>query len=158
MNGKFRECDSGMTGREAMSTGPECDGGVWSGRRVVLVVEDDDDVRRFVVTALQLHGHSVFAAPSPRHALDVYERHADSIGVILLDVVMPGMTGVELLTYFRRVRADTPVIFMTGCTPASLERVIQEPCVHGILSKPFRMEDMLMCVHRAMSLGSEPRA
>lgn len=142
----------------AMSKLEDQDRHPWFGRGIVLVVEDNDAVRDFVVTALQLHGHRVLAASGPHQALDIYERHADSIGVILLDVQMPEMTGVELFSYIRRMRADTPVIFMTGCSPTSLERVIQDPCVYGILAKPFRLEDMLTRVHRVLSCAGEPRA
>lgn len=130
----------------------------WPDCGIVLVVDDNEVVRDFVVAALQLHGHHVLAASGPHQALDIYQEHADSIGVILLDVQMPEMTGVELLTCIRRRRADTPVIFMTGCSPAPLDRVVQDPCVYGILAKPFRVEDMLARVHRAMRRGAERSA
>jgi CheY-like chemotaxis protein len=81
----------------------------------VLVVDDDPNLRQLVTLRLQKAGHRVRAADSAAEALAVVENHG-APDVVVLDVTMPGMTGLELLPVMRALDgcADLPAIFLSG--------------------------------------------
>ena len=82
----------------------------------VLVVEDQDDVRTFVVEVLSRRGYEVLQAADGNQALAIAEGHSGKIHVLLTDVVLPGMNGRQLADRFRSVRPDTKVIYTSGYT------------------------------------------
>jgi len=118
------------------------------GTETVLVVEDDEHVRRVVESMLQHHGYEVFAASNPEEALGLVEADPARVHLLLTDVVMPKMSGAELVTRLRFVRPELKVLFMSGyaddtatnhfelksedafvqkpMTPASLARKVRE--------------------------------
>src|SRR6185369_12603488 len=79
-----------------------------------LVVEDQDEVRDFVVQALATRGYRVLQAPDGPQALALSERHSDTIDVLLTDVVLPGMNGRELADRFRVIRPGIKIIYASG--------------------------------------------
>ena len=87
-----------------------------NGSETVLVVEDQEQVRSFVVKALASHGYRVLQAAEGNQALTLAERHSGANDVLLTDVVLPGMNGRELANRFRIVRPDTKVIYTSGYT------------------------------------------
>ncbi len=80
----------------------------------VLVVEDDVSIRRLVERALENAGYRVIAATTPQEALELFERAADEISLVFTDVVMPGMTGPELVRRIRAIAPRTRVLFTSG--------------------------------------------
>jgi CheY-like chemotaxis protein len=83
--------------------------------RRVLVVDDEKLVRDLTVLVLERAGYEVVSADSARQALELVETH--SIDLVVTDVVMPDLTGVELLAEIRERRPDLPVVLMTGGSP-----------------------------------------
>ncbi len=108
---------------------------------VILVVEDDDAIRRGVVDMLRYNGYRVHEAADGRRGLDLaLSVDAD---LVLLDIMMPGMDGTEVLTELRRTRPAQPVIFLTA-------RGEEEDRVRGLrlgaddyVVKPFGIEELL---------------
>jgi CheY-like chemotaxis protein len=80
----------------------------------VLVVEDDADVRAYVVETLQRLGYQVLEAADGESALALMDRHDRNIELLLTDVVMPGMNGRKLAEEAKRRRPELRVLFMTG--------------------------------------------
>ena len=87
-----------------------------NGSETVLVVEDQEEVRSFVVKALASYGYRVLQAAEASQALTMAECHSGAIDVLLTDVVLPGMNGRELANRFRIARPDTKVIYTSGYT------------------------------------------
>ena len=87
-----------------------------NGSETVLVVEDQEEVRSFLVKALAGHGYRVLQAADGHQALSLAERHSGAIAVLLTDVVLPGMNGRELADRFRIGRPGTKVIYTSGYT------------------------------------------
>src|SRR5437763_16499094 len=83
----------------------------------ILVVDDDPMVRRFVAMTLQRHGFSVLQADSGDDGLKSFSKHRANLAMILTDVVMPGMTGPEMVEQILAIDPGMCVMFMTG-TPA----------------------------------------
>ena len=100
----------------------------------ILVVDDDPMVCKVVVTILQKYGYSVFDAPSGQHGLKCVVEHPE-IELVLSDIVMPELSGLEMVNRILEMRPAMKVIFMTGYGG-------DNPPTHqvkrfGVLEKPF---------------------
>jgi CheY-like chemotaxis protein len=111
-------------------------------RGAILVVDDEPLVRRFVRRVLELSGWRVVEAASGREGIERLEQSGEEICCVLLDRVMPGMDGERTFRALRAVKADLPVLFVTGVPdPALSQRLAgQEPV--GFVDKPFRMAEL----------------
>jgi signal transduction histidine kinase len=120
-----------------------------AGHELVLVAEDEDIVRNMVVAALEQRGYSVIAVTSGQAALDVIEERGAELGVLLTDVVMPGIGGIELLERARQVRPDLRAIFMSGYTALSLDQRQAPPDV-AFLEKPFTLAKLDVAIRETL--------
>jgi CheY-like chemotaxis protein len=96
----------------------------------VLVVDDDDDVRRMVERALRRAGYTVMTATSGPDALARARAYPGAIDLLLTDVVMPGMTGQELIRELSAERPGLQVVFMSGYhqgAPIDPRRFVAKP-------------------------------
>ncbi len=116
----------------------------------ILVVDDESDVVLIIKTTLQAEGYDVASATNGRDALDeAFETRPD---LIVLDVMMPGMTGFEVLRQLKanETTATVPVLMLTG---VSDKKKIQEALESGIdyyLVKPFDFDDLLGKIKQAL--------
>ncbi|MBI3750037.1 MAG: PAS domain S-box protein [Chloroflexi bacterium] len=101
----------------------------------ILVAEDEAVVREMVVAALERLGYRVMAASTGEEAVRLIDRLGDEIDLLLSDVVMPGMSGPDLLDRARRTRPELRAIFMSGYTALTIGRPIQAGVT--LLEKPF---------------------
>jgi signal transduction histidine kinase len=107
--------------------------------QVVLVVEDDTDVRWLVVQMLQDLGYAPLEAESPQHALDLLDA-SPQVRVLMTDVVMPQMNGRALADKALAKRSDLKVLFTTGYTRnAIIHNGVLDPGVN-LINKPFKIE------------------
>jgi DNA-binding NtrC family response regulator len=113
------------------------------GRETILLVEDEDSVRRFARVALERHGFRVIDAADPLQALSIVQTGEASIQLLLTDVVMPGISGPELAERLRKIIPGLRVLYMSGY-PAGLaaQGGPLDPSVR-LLSKPFTTGDLL---------------
>jgi two-component system, cell cycle sensor histidine kinase and response regulator CckA len=115
----------------------------------VLVVDDETAVRRFAVRVLDRDGYDVLEATDGAEALEVVQSQKASIDVVVSDIVMPRLNGVELMQALSVSHPDLPVILMSGYATAALSELgIATPC--SILIKPFPAERLLAEVHRCV--------
>ncbi len=116
----------------------------------VLVVEDQESVRRLTSQMLTLLGHQVLEAGDGNQALALADSHPGPIDLLLTDVVMPGMTGRQLADAFARRRPETQILFMSGYTDnAVAHHGMLDPKV-TLLEKPFRLETLAEKVQQAL--------
>ncbi|MDG1499175.1 MAG: response regulator [Planctomycetota bacterium] len=107
-----------------------------------LVVEDEDLVRRVTCQMLERSGHKVTSAQGGAEALKLF---ADSpeFDIVLLDVVMPGMSGVEVFREIRRLKPEQPVLFVTGHDPTQRLSDFEGSRGVGLLRKPYTRSELL---------------
>jgi two-component system, cell cycle sensor histidine kinase and response regulator CckA len=103
----------------------------------ILLVEDEEAVRRIAARTLTADGYRVLTAKDGPDALEVAAREAGTIHLLLTDVVMPGMTGRELAERVAATRPDARVLFMSGYTEDPAVRRIMTGDGHAYLQKPF---------------------
>lgn len=117
--------------------------------RRVLVVDDEDGVRRVVVWALESAGYNVTAVASGSEALEACAR--ERFDLLVVDVTMPDITGDEFVRRQRARDSAIPVLFISGDLGAL------PPCFESaaMLAKPFRVGDLLMAATRALGAGAQ---
>ena len=115
----------------------------------VLVVDDEPAVRRFASRALVDAGFGVYEAADGAEALNLVHDGTADLDIVLTDIVMPRLNGVQLLQSLSTLRPDLPVILMSGYGTTQLaERGIASPC--GVLSKPFSTDTLVAEVRRCL--------
>lgn len=123
------------------------------GNETILLVDDDELIRKFVARVLAGSGYAVLSAASPAEALRLCAERRESIDLMLTDVVMPGMLGDELARRLETARPDMKVIFMSGYTE---ESIIQRAVMNGaaFIQKPMTLE---LIVRRVREVLDAPR-
>jgi two-component system cell cycle sensor histidine kinase/response regulator CckA len=117
----------------------------------VLVVDDEQAVRRLIRTVLEGEGYRVHEAANGREALAFLERQADRIDLVVTDAVLPEMTGPELFAHVGPLGRSPPFLFMSGYADNRLlSRGVNESTVR-ILRKPFTSEELTSQVAEAIS-------
>ncbi|MGH7509981.1 MAG: response regulator [Gemmatimonadales bacterium] len=115
----------------------------------VLVVDDETAVRRFAMRVLEREGYAVVESVDGQEALDLIRRGVTALDVVVSDIVMPRLNGVELMQALASTHPDLPMILMSGYATAALtEMGIAVPC--AILAKPFPAERLLEEVRRCI--------
>jgi DNA-binding response OmpR family regulator len=117
--------------------------------RRVLIVEDDESLRRIVSRHLRTKGYDVDEAPSAEAAVTVLEEGLRP-GVVLLDLNLPGGTGWDLLRQPALKAAGSPPVVITSATTVSPKRLAEFGCA-GYLPKPFPLETLVATVERLLT-------
>lgn len=121
----------------------------------ILIIDDDPGVLRVLRRILEGAGHSVTEAPDGEIALQQYEgKQAD---LIVTDIFMPGMDGIEFLVHVRTAFPEARVLAMSGGGILSRDQALSDAALLGadhILQKPFSKDEVLEAVKRTMA--SEP--
>jgi len=120
------------------------------GDETILVAEDDDCVSLLVVRALEARGYRVLLAHDGREALELYERHAQRVSLLVTDVIMPNMGGEKLVTELGARGHQPRVLFMSGYTDEQLRNLREREGDVDILQKPFDVGDLLRRVRSAI--------
>ncbi|NMO14506.1 response regulator [Pyxidicoccus fallax] len=114
----------------------------------ILLVDDEESLRITLAANLELEGHTVLEAASAEDALKVLSEH--SVDVVLTDIRMPGLHGVDLLRRIKQDRPDMPVVLMTAFTA---EELVDDALAEGaftVLPKPFDVAHALDTILRAV--------
>lgn len=110
--------------------------------RTLLLVDDEDNIRRSLTRVLRCDGYNILQANGGRQGLELLEAHP-AIGVILSDQRMPEMTGIEFLSHARQLRADTVRMVLSGYTDLkTVTDAINQGEIYKFLTKPW--EDALL--------------
>jgi signal transduction histidine kinase/ActR/RegA family two-component response regulator len=117
----------------------------------ILLVEDERPVRSTVRRLLERHGYRVLEAANGQDALTLIAARNGEINLVLSDMVMPGMGGMELASRVRSVAPKLRVLLMTGYTEEAITRAGDKPHDEQIIEKPFTMNAMLEKVRRALA-------
>jgi CheY-like chemotaxis protein len=122
----------------------------------ILIIDDEPGVLRVLRKILESAGHSVTEAPDGELALQHFEgKPAD---LVVTDIFMPGMDGIEFLVHLRRAFPDARVLAMSGGGLLSRDQALSDASLLGadqILQKPFSKNEVLEAVNRTLASGKE---
>jgi DNA-binding NtrC family response regulator len=112
------------------------------GKKTILVVDDEPEVRKLVGAMVGRYGFNVLTADSGEHAINLFKKKIGEVDLLLTDVVAPGMSGPQLADKLAELQPGLKVLFMSGYDNT---QVVQHYVVekgHALLSKPFTLEEL----------------
>ena len=121
--------------------------------KTVLVVDDDPTQRRLLQAAVERAGFACRVAPDGESGLDMARNPSDGVDVMLLDLVMPGLSGMDVLTRLQEVRPDLPVMVLTAS--GSIDTVVQAMRAGAIdfFVKPVSPERVVVSIRNALQMS-----
>lgn len=111
------------------------------GKGLILIIDDEAQVREVVERVLGKLGYRAMTAGSAEEGLEIFSRHSSEITLVLLDILMPGMTGEECLPELRKLDPGVPVVVATGFNTGELTAQVD-----GVLRKPFSVKELIDAV------------
>ncbi len=117
-----------------------------------MLVEDDDPVRIFGARALRNKGYEVIEAKSGEAALDLLRNAAQTIDLLITDVVMPHMDGPGLVREVREIYPEMKVIFISGYTEDTFRQHLDSDDAIDFLPKPFSLKELAAKVRAVLSV------
>jgi two-component system, cell cycle sensor histidine kinase and response regulator CckA len=122
-----------------------------SGEGTVLVIEDDPHMAKATSRLLRSIGFKVLLATTGQEAIEVCHARGDEIDVVLLDMVLPGMSGMETLRQMRSLRSGIKVILMSGHDKQESMDCFASMQLDGFVSKPFDYIELENVVRTAIA-------
>jgi CheY-like chemotaxis protein len=119
-------------------------------RETLLLVDDEPQVCEMLRVSLECLHYRVLTAANGAEALVVYERYKDAIALVLTDLVMPVMGGVELCRALWQRNSGVKILVMTACPLGEARQAFQEERLLGWLYKPFALAELAQAVRRVL--------
>ncbi len=121
----------------------------------VMLVEDDDSVRRTAVRMLSATDLDLIEASSGEEALELLREYGRSVRLVISDVIMTGMTGIQMLEMAAEMMPEIKAVFISGYSLEELEKHGFDRLVHRCLRKPFSKRELIETIGSALSPASE---
>jgi DNA-binding response OmpR family regulator len=110
--------------------------------KLILAIDDEPEILNIIKECLEMEGFQVLTALGAKQGIKLYEERGPEIGVVLLDYIMPDMTGDLVFDCVRQKNPDARVILLTGCED-SVARKMFEAGLRGFIQKPFYIDDLV---------------
>ena len=120
---------------------------------VVLLVEDEDAVRRSGKRMLEMRGFTVHEADTGVHALKILEKLEGAVDIVVSDVVMPEMDGPTLLREARKQYPELKFIFVSGYADDAFAKNLPDDAKFGFLPKPYNLKQLVAAVWEMIREG-----
>jgi PAS domain S-box-containing protein len=137
----------------AQNTG---DVGSWKGSETILLVEDDEPLRKLILNSLTQAGYTVLEAANGTEALDIARQKSGKIDVLVTDIVMPGMSGTRVAKSFVELCPTAKVIYMSGYSELGGDH--HEILGQGrrFLQKPYSLQNLTRAIREALETNPAP--
>lgn len=122
-------------------------------KKSVLIVDDEPEIVAVLTELFNSEGWEIFSASNGKEALKKIQSHSPS--VVLSDIQMPDMDGLQLLEQIYNSGVDTPVILLTGFRDAKKMQRAWESCVFDFTDKPFNSKHLVSLVDSAREFGAD---
>ncbi|TAL27338.1 MAG: PAS domain S-box protein [Nitrospirae bacterium] len=120
------------------------------GAETILVVEDDEHAMSFIREALEMHGYNILVANNPVSAIDIFQKASDHIALVVTDIIMPLMDGMELTEHIRSKKPTARILAISGYSKYAMNK--NSMGVNGFLQKPFGSEALLSSVRQILDI------
>jgi CheY-like chemotaxis protein len=123
------------------------------GSGTVLVVDDEELIREYSRSALRSFGYTVLVARDGTEAIREFEKNGDQIGLVLLDVAMPGLDGAQTLDRIRELGSNVPVLVCSGFGDVDVEARFADKQIAGFFPKPYTVKQLARKVKECIAPG-----
>ncbi|MDQ6677772.1 MAG: response regulator [Acidobacteriota bacterium] len=127
---------------------------IYAGEESILVTDDEPLVLSLTTKILRKHGYKVYVARNGEEALLLHV--SEQVDLVLTDVIMPHMTGPELVHELKRKKPDLRCLYMSGYDPGYIRNSAGEHVGCDYLLKPFTAEALLKKIRHTLDAGKEP--
>lgn len=114
----------------------------WRGHGTILLAEDEDQIRYVAKTFLEIFGFTVLDAVNGKEALDLYQKSASDISLVLTDIGMPVMDGYALFNALKQLKPTLPIIISSGFGDADVTSRIGHDDIAGLINKPYTLDKL----------------
>jgi signal transduction histidine kinase/CheY-like chemotaxis protein len=121
-----------------------------TGNETILIVDDEEMIRKFAGEMLEIIGYTVITAENGLKALEIYSQQAETIDLVILDLNMPIMNGVECLEAMAGINPGVKALIATGYWVDSETKERLAKHAKGLISKPFKTEDFLRLIRKIL--------
>lgn len=122
----------------------------WQGEGTILLVDDDELVLGTTQWMLEACGFSVLTACDGLEGVDLFQEHCDELVCVLLDLMMPRMSGDVALSKMQAIRADVPIVVVSGYSPMEVTERFKGHRMAGFLQKPFTVNELVAELRRIL--------
>jgi PAS domain S-box-containing protein len=122
-----------------------------SGHEKILVVDDEEEVLKFIKDILETHGYKVLPVQNPFTAVDMFKKLSGEIDLVITDIVMPLMQGKELINNLKSIRPDIKIIVISGYIDKIITK--DKTMINEFVKKPFEVNQLLSTVRRILDTG-----
>ena len=123
------------------------------GKETVLLVDDEDMILDVGAQILEKMGHKVLKAKSGQEATELYQKHKDLIDLVILDMIMPGVSGGETYDRIKAIDPESKVLLSSGYSVDGQATEILKRGCNGFIQKPFRMKDLSHKIQEVLGKG-----
>ncbi len=142
----FRACQTDKKKSDSSESSEEVSGG----SEKILFVDDDSAILEMSQQLLELMGYQVTLASSGHEALDLIQKLGDSLDMVITDMTMPGMNGIELAQEIRKIRPELPVILCSGYTDVVEEGNTSDMGIGAFITKPMGRNELSETIRRLL--------
>jgi two-component system cell cycle sensor histidine kinase/response regulator CckA len=125
--------------------------------RIILVVDDEPEIRKLVAAMASQSGYTVITADSGEHAMSLFRNQKGPIELLITDVVQPGMSGPMLADKLTAIQPDLKVLYMSGYDNTMVVQKYVVEKGHALLSKPFTTAQFKAKMQSLLNLKAEVR-
>ena len=122
----------------------------WRGSGTVLLVDDEETVRRIGTTMMKRLGMTVITSVDGRDAIEIYKKQGDQIDCVVLDLTMPHMDGEETFRQLRRINPDVRVIMSSGYSEQEVIQRFRGKGIAGFIQKPYELKMLSEALREAL--------
>ena len=126
-----------------------------TGKGKILLVDDEAPIVKWASQVLQKLGYEVDGVTDPLHALDIFQSSPETVDLIITDLAMPKMTGLEMAKKIKKVRAEIPVIVCTGFSDGLDLETIEECHISAMIMKPMIASELSKIIKNVLDVANK---
>ncbi|MDD5169533.1 MAG: response regulator [Syntrophales bacterium] len=124
--------------------------GILRGVETVLFVDDEEEIVKVSKALLEIIGYRVITAGGGQEAIRLYEQQKDEIDIVLLDMIMPGMNGVQVYEQLKAINPDVRILLLSGYNRDREATSVLAGRCNGFIQKPFKINDLSRIIRQAL--------
>jgi two-component system cell cycle sensor histidine kinase/response regulator CckA len=123
------------------------------GTETILLVEDEELLLEMVHLMLEMKGYTVHIAKDGIEAIEMFKRYKQDIDIVVTDLGLPGMTGMEEFKKIKEIKSDVKIIFASGFFEPDLKSELLKAGAKGFVQKPYTTDEILRTLRKVLDEG-----